>query len=154
GDLLLALHRPPVGLRDRPGRRPGGRDRRAPALRRLLGQQGRGPAADHRARLRRRQLADQGLHTRGTFDGFKQIGSPRKWLDAHGGKKWGYYYAPESLRRQQVFFDHFLKGADTELSGWPAVSYEVRDRAGASARKSASGWPLPGTSYERLFLDA
>jgi uncharacterized protein len=98
--------------------------------------------------------SDQGLHTRGTFEGFKQISSPRKWLDAHGGKKWGYYYATESLRRQQAFFDHFLKGADTEVSGWPAVSYEVRDRAGAGARKSADGWPLPGTSYERLFLDA
>ena len=46
--------------------------------------------------------SDQGLHTRGTFEGFKKIGSRRKWLDAHGGKKWGYYYAPESLRRQEV----------------------------------------------------
>jgi hypothetical protein len=98
--------------------------------------------------------SDQGLHTRGTFEGFKQISSPRKWLDAHGGKKWGYYYAPGSLRRQQAFFDHFLKGADTGVSAWPAVSYEVRDRPGASARKSAGGWPLPGTSHERLFLDA
>jgi len=98
--------------------------------------------------------SDQGLHTRGTFEGFKKISSTRKWLDAHGGKKWGYYYTPESLRRQQAFFDHFLKGADTEVSGWPAVSYEVRDRPGASARRSAGGWPLPGTSYERLFLDA
>ena len=86
--------------------------------------------------------SDQGLHTRGTFEGFKRISSPRKWLDAHGGKKWGYYYAPESLRRQLAFFDHVLKGADTEVSGWPAVSYEVRDRPGASARKSADGWPL------------
>ena len=98
--------------------------------------------------------SDQGLHTRGTFEGFKKISSQRKWLDAHGGKKWGYYYAPESLRRQQAFFDHFLKGADTEVSGWPAVSYEVRDHPGASARRSAGGWPLPGTTYERLFLDA
>ena len=98
--------------------------------------------------------SDQGLHTRGTFEGFKKISSQRKWLDAHGGKKWGYYYAPESLRRQQAFFDHFLKGAGTEVSGWPAVSYEVRDHPGASARRSAGGWPLPGTTYERLFLDA
>jgi uncharacterized protein len=98
--------------------------------------------------------SDQGLHTRGTFEGFKKISSPRKWLDAHGGKKWGYYYSPESLRRQQAFFDQFLKGADTGVSGWPVVSYEVRGHPGASARRSADGWPLPGTSYERLFLDA
>src|SRR5215471_15947781 len=50
----------------------------------------------------------------GAFEGFKKISSPRKWLDAHGGKKWGYYYAPESLRRQQAFFDFFNETANTE----------------------------------------
>jgi uncharacterized protein len=98
--------------------------------------------------------SDQGLHTRGTFEGFKRIGSRRKWLDAHGGKKWDYYYSPEGLRRQQEFFDHFLKGLDTAVTGWPRVRYEVREHAYAGARKPAADWPLPGTEYERLFLDA
>ncbi len=98
--------------------------------------------------------SDQGLHTRGTFEGFKKISSGQKWLDAHGDKKWGYYYSPSSLRRQQAFFDHFLKGLDTEVARWPRVRYEVRERAFTGARKSAADWPLPGTEYERLFLDA
>jgi hypothetical protein len=98
--------------------------------------------------------SDQGLHTRGTFEGFKRIGSQRKWLDAHGGKKWGYYYSPEGLRRQQEFFDHFLKDLDTGVTGWPRVRYEVRERAYSGARKPAADWPLPGTEHERLFLDA
>jgi uncharacterized protein len=98
--------------------------------------------------------SDQGLHTRGTFEGFKRISSPRKWLDAHGGKKWGYYYAADSLRRQQAFFDHFLKGEQTEVTSWPRVRYEVRDRAYTGARRSADDWPLPGTQYQRLFLHA
>jgi len=55
---------------------------------------------------------------------------------------------------QQAFFDHFLKGQDTEVSDWPRVRYEVRDRAGAGVRKTASDWPVPGTSYRALFLDA
>jgi uncharacterized protein len=97
--------------------------------------------------------SDQGLHTRGTFEGFTRIGSQRKWLDAHGGKKWGYYYSAEGLRRQQAFFDHFLKGQDTEVSDWPRVRYEVRDRAGAGVKKTAADWPVPGTSYQALFLD-
>jgi hypothetical protein len=59
--------------------------------------------------------SDQGLHTRGTFEGFTRIGSARKWLDAHGGKKWGYYYSAEGLRRQQAFFDQFLLGRPTEI---------------------------------------
>jgi putative CocE/NonD family hydrolase len=51
---------PAVGLRDRPGRGPGGGIRGAPILRRFLGQQGRGPVTDHRARLRRGQLVRPG----------------------------------------------------------------------------------------------
>jgi predicted acyl esterase len=98
--------------------------------------------------------SDQGLHTRGTFEGFKRISSADKWLDAHGGKKWGYYYAPDSLRRQQVFFDHFLQGLDTEVTSWPRVRYEVRDRAFTGGTKSAGDWPLPGTQYEHFFLNA
>ncbi|HTW01873.1 MAG TPA: CocE/NonD family hydrolase [Streptosporangiaceae bacterium] len=98
--------------------------------------------------------SDQGLHTRGTFEGFKRLGSQRKWLDAHGGKKWGYYYSAEGLRRQQEFFDHFLKGLDTGVTAWPPVRYEVRERAYTGVRKPAADWPLPGTRYERLLLDA
>lgn len=98
--------------------------------------------------------SDQGLHTRGTFEGFKRISSRHKWLDAHGGKKWGYYYAPDSLARQQAFFDHFLKGEDTGVARWPRVRYEVRDRPYTGDRRSADDWPLPGTRYERLYLDA
>ena len=98
--------------------------------------------------------SDQGLHTRGTFEGFKRISSEQKWLDAHGGKKWGYYYKAESLRRQQTFFDHFLKGLPTGVPDWPRVRYEVRDRAFTAATRTAAGWPLPGTEYVRLFADA
>ena len=97
--------------------------------------------------------SDQGLHTRGTFEGFKQIGSERKWLDAHGGKKWGYYYSEEGLRRQQAFFDHFLKGLDTEISDWPRVRYQVRERADTASERTAAEWP-PGMTYLPLYLDA
>jgi putative CocE/NonD family hydrolase len=98
--------------------------------------------------------SDQGLHTRGTFEGFSRIGSERKWLVAHGGKKWGYYYSEEGLRRQQAFFDHFLKGLETGIDEWPRVRYQVRDGALGGAWRTADDWPLPGTSYQRLYLDA
>jgi uncharacterized protein len=86
--------------------------------------------------------SDQGLHTRGTFEGFTQIGSARTWLDAHGGKKWGYYYSDEGLRRQQAFFDHFLLDRDTEISDWPRVRYQVRDRGQAGIWRTAADWPV------------
>ncbi|MCC6947246.1 MAG: CocE/NonD family hydrolase [Bradyrhizobiaceae bacterium] len=97
---------------------------------------------------------DQGLHTRGTLEGFKKISSKQKWLEVHGRKKWAYYYEPESLQRLQAFLDHFLKGKDTEIKDWPRVRYEVRDKYYAGTFKRADNWPLPKTSYTKLFLDA
>lgn len=97
---------------------------------------------------------DQGLHTRGTLEGFKGIASRRKWLEVHGRKKWAHYYDPESVRKQQAFFDYFLKGIETEVSGWPKVRLEVRDRYYVGATKSENEWPLARTRYTPLYLDA
>ena len=74
----------------------------------LLGREGRRLCRDHHSRLCGRQRPGP-AHPR---DGgaFKRIGSEHKWLEAHGRKKWAYYYTPESLRRQEAFFGHFLKG--------------------------------------------
>src|SRR5262249_23682428 len=64
---------------------------------------------------------NQGLHVRGTLEAFKRIRSTQKWLDVHGRKEWRYYYLPENMERQRSFFDHFLKGLDTEVTSWPRV---------------------------------
>jgi hypothetical protein len=98
--------------------------------------------------------SDQGLHTRGTLEGFKHIGSAQKWLEVHGRKKWAYYYEPTSVARLQAFFDHFLKGRSTDLARWPAVRYEVRERAFVGSMRADTQWPLAGTQYIKLHLDA
>jgi predicted acyl esterase len=82
------------------------------------------------------------------------IASARSWLDAHGGKRWGHYYSDEGLRRQQAFFDHFLLGRDTEISDWPRVRYQVRDRGHVGRWRTAADWPVPTTSYQPRYLDA
>ncbi|BAK68159.1 putative hydrolase [Sphingobium sp. SYK-6] len=97
---------------------------------------------------------DHGVHTRGTLEGFKGLSSPRKWLEIHGSKKWGYYYEPPSQARQAAFFDHVLKGEETELAEWPPVRLHVRDRYAVATMKSARAWPVENTRYERLYLDA
>lgn len=98
--------------------------------------------------------SDHGVHTRGTLEGYKRISSKEKWLEIHGGKKWGYYYEPKSIARQTAFFDHFLKGEQTELAEWPRVRLHVRDRTGVATQKSAAQWPVEDTDYRRLYLDA
>lgn len=97
---------------------------------------------------------DQGLHTRGTLEGFKHIASRRKWLEVHGRKKWAHYYDPQSLRKQRAFFDHVLKGLDTELSMWPAVHLEVREKFYVGAMRAETEWPVARTRYVPLYLDA
>ncbi|MFZ0837914.1 MAG: CocE/NonD family hydrolase, partial [Xanthobacteraceae bacterium] len=97
---------------------------------------------------------DQGLHTRGTFEGFKHIASPQKWLIAHGQKKWAHYYVPENVRRLRTFFDHFLKGIDNELRDWPKVLVEVREKNGVGTFRAEKEWPLARTQYTPLYLDA
>ena len=96
--------------------------------------------------------SDHGLHTRGTFEGFKKISSKEKWLRVHGRKKWVDYYDHVQMQRQ--FFDRFLKGIDNEVKYWPAVNLEVRERFNVGNYRPESEWPLARTQYTKLFLDA
>jgi uncharacterized protein len=98
--------------------------------------------------------SDQGLHTRGTIEAWRQIASSPKWLEIHGQKKWANYYRPESREKQVAFFDHFLKGRDTGVQDWPSVLIEVRESAHGSSKRPESEWPLERTSYVSLHLDA
>jgi len=97
---------------------------------------------------------DQGLHTRGTLEGFKRMSSKQKWLEVHGRKKWAYFYEPGSVKRQQAFFDCFLKGIENEVPAWPKVRLEVRERYYVGAERRENEWPIERTAYTRLYLDA
>ena len=98
--------------------------------------------------------ATQGLHTRGSIEGYKQISSTHKWLEVHGRKEWEYYYTRESLERQRRFFDQFLKGKETGIHDLPRVRYEVRERFFEGTFRFADDFPIPGTEYRKLYLDA
>jgi predicted acyl esterase len=97
---------------------------------------------------------DQGLHTRGTLEGFKRIASQHKWLEVHGRKKWAYFYEPASVRRQQQFFDHFLRGDPDSMAGWPRVNLEARERFYVGAMQAENEWPIARTRYTRYYLNA
>ncbi len=97
---------------------------------------------------------DQGLHTRGTLEGFKQISSQQKWLEVHARKKWETFMRPEWVEKQRTFFDHFLLGKDTEVLKWPKVNLEIRERYYVGETRPEGEWPLKRTQYTKLFLDA
>ena len=97
---------------------------------------------------------DQGLHTRGTIEGFRQASSEYKWLEVHGRKKWQYYYRAESRERLRTFFDHFLKGSSDEVFNWPRVRIEIRERFYQGVMRAEREWPLARQKLTPLFLDA
>lgn len=97
---------------------------------------------------------DQGLHCRGTFEGYKRISSTQKWLQVHGRQKWAEYYKPENIERQRMFFDKFLLGKDTELDKRPAIEIEVRERRNIGEIREEREWPLARTVHTPLYLDA
>jgi predicted acyl esterase len=96
--------------------------------------------------------SDQGLHTRGSFEGFKQISSEHKWLYTHGRQKWGVYYSDDALRTQTEFYDHFLKGEDNGFDRHPAVRLEVRESLEEYKVRFEEDWPIPDTDYRELYL--
>lgn len=97
---------------------------------------------------------DHGVHTRGTLEGYRRLGSKVKFLEVHGRKKWSRFYWDESFKRQLAFFDRFLKDEPNEVDAWPPVRIEVREKFYEGQWRDESEWPLARTRYESLFLDA
>lgn len=95
----------------------------------------------------------QGLHNRGTLEGFKQSSSKDKWLLVHGRKEWETYYARESLERQKSFFDYFLKGIENDWRDTPRVCLEVREKFYQGQIHFENEWPIARTNYTQLYLD-
>ena len=94
----------------------------------------------------------QGLHNRGTIEGFRQASSEHKWLEVHGRKEWETYFHREALERQLRFCDYFLKGEDNNWLDTPRVRYEVRNRFYDGQTRFAGAWPLSDTLYTELHL--
>lgn len=98
--------------------------------------------------------SDQGLHTRGTFEGYKTIGSEFKWLYTHGRRKWETYYSCEALDLQEKFFNYFLKEEKNDMMQQPAIRLEVRTDYYKSNIRYVDEWPLRSVHHQKIFLNA
>src|SRR6202048_5434062 len=96
-----------------------------------------------------------GLHPRGDFGAFTQAASKQKWLEGHPGRHEEWFYVPYGMALQKRFFDHFLKG---EQNGWdkePRVWLNLRRPFSREFElRKEDAWPLEGTRWTKLFLDA
>jgi uncharacterized protein len=96
-----------------------------------------------------------GLHPRGNFEAFTQAAAQQKWLDGHPGRHEEWFYLKYGMDLQKRFFDHFLKGADNGWGREPRVWLNLRRpfKNEFELRKE-NEWPLAGTRWTKLFLDA
>ena len=96
-----------------------------------------------------------GLHLRGTLLGWRGIASRDKWLKVHSGSYFLTFLLPESVALQRRFFDRYLKGLDNGWEREPRVEVSLRAPDDTVKRVvSGADWPLPGTRWTRLYLDA
>lgn len=98
-------------------------------------------------------FSDHNLHSGGSIEGFRRIGSRDKWLYTHGGGKWAEYYSESALAFQARFFDCFLKGADNGMREVPPVRLEIR-ASGSEIHevRGARDFPLPDTRWTERHL--
>ncbi|HEY6864686.1 MAG TPA: CocE/NonD family hydrolase [Burkholderiales bacterium] len=96
-----------------------------------------------------------GLHLRGTLLGWRGIASREKWLKVHAGSYFLTFLLPDSVALQRRFFDRYLKGLDNGWEREPRVEVSVRAVDDTVKRVVADrDWPIPGTRWTRLYLDA
>jgi predicted acyl esterase len=97
------------------------------------------------------------LHTAGTLDAFRRLGSKEKWLRVNTTNEWYDQYTASNQEDLLRFFDHYLKGSDNGWEQTPRVRVSIMDPGSGGAEKTNTpytSWPLPDTSYQKLFLNA
>ena len=92
------------------------------------------------------------LHARGGFEAFAELSSPAKKLLVLDASYFSYIYE-DCLADLEAFFDLHLKGIKPEQDP-PAVRMVMRTGSGGFEWRDEAAWPVPGTEYLKLFLDA
>ncbi len=96
------------------------------------------------------------FHLRGSFDGFRKIRSPKKWMRAHREFEWPDTYSYEGLKELERFYDRYLKDI---RNGWeltPRIRLEVQDAYDYDFQinRPETKFPLERTEYRKLYMDA
>jgi len=95
------------------------------------------------------------LHSRGTLDAYRRLGSEEKWLRIHNTMEWSDYYEPRNVGDLRRFFDHYLKGIENGWETTSAVRYCVIDFGGRdTVDRQTSSWPPPGVQHHEMHLNS
>jgi predicted acyl esterase len=96
-----------------------------------------------------------GLHPRGNFEAFTQAAAKEKWLEGHPGRHEEWFYLKYGMELQKRFFDYYLKGVENGWKDEPRVWLNLRRPFTKEVElRKEQEWPLAGTKWTKLFLDA
>lgn len=96
--------------------------------------------------------ATQGLHSRGSFEGYKQL-KTEKFLYTHGAEEWTVSNSNQTREYQKAFFDYYLKGDESAREKLMNVRLEVRKGDDDIYVREENTWPLESTRYKKFYLD-
>lgn len=95
------------------------------------------------------------LHTRGNIDAFAKVRGEKKLRLSAAPNAWAAAAEFSSIEFHQKvllpFYDHYLKGKETDYVKRPNVEYAVR---GAGAMRQSETWPPKGVRYTAWHLTA
>lgn len=95
------------------------------------------------------------IHTHGTLDGFRRLGSKEKWLRIHNTNEWHDYYQEANRDDLRKFYDHYMKGIDNGWEKTPRVRMAVLDPGGEDIiDRVEEEFPLKRQEVRRIYLDA
>ena len=94
------------------------------------------------------------IHQIGSVETFvRSTGVRDKKLDLI--EDWFYYsYTGECVAEHMRFFDHWLKGDQNGIMDDPRIRVDVRTGNGGYYRRYEDAFPVAGTTYQRMYLDA
>ncbi|KAJ0418326.1 Alpha/Beta hydrolase protein [Aspergillus carlsbadensis] len=93
------------------------------------------------------------LHLPGSLRGFEEMPHDKKWLRVHDTQEWHDLYQDSTNAELQKFFDYYLKGVDNDWEETPKVRISLLGfNLPNIVNKQFTNWPVPDTSYLRLYL--
>ena len=96
------------------------------------------------------------FHNYGALEAFAGIKSKEKWLRVHREFEWPDQYNRDNLEDLRMFFDRYMKGIRNGWESTPRVRIDVMDKYDKdhATKRPVADFPIPGTIYEKLWLDA
>lgn len=95
------------------------------------------------------------LHTRGNIDAYARVKGPKKLRMSGAPNAWAAaaeFNNPDFHKKVLLpFYDHYLKGIETDYASRPNVEYAVR---GSATMRSSDVWPPANVRYTPYFLNA